>query len=108
MCEFSNQWLAGLQPKLTIETSPNGDILVSSSVRAENVQHQARKVAPDYAGEASGPKHNLTQLRRPSQHRYSPSYLRRLCQRAAARAAENKLKKHPDTLIFTYEECNIC
>ena len=27
--EFSNQWLAGLQPQLSLETGPDGQILVN-------------------------------------------------------------------------------
>ena len=197
MREFVNQWIAGLQPKLSIETSPNGDILVSSNVRAENVFSQARRAVSDHvAAEASGRGHHDHS----HQRRKSPSYHRRLRRRAAKRAAataekavqtvkdasrpvplppptnpvpsdelcsdkeyhavtvgqhhhqqaddllphqphhsipqldgnispnevqdrvwscscceykhffetENELKKHHDTLIFTYEECNIC
>ena len=87
MHEITNQWLAGLQPKLSMETSPNGDILVCSNVRAENVLSHARRVAPDHvAAEASG-HHDHSQLRCPPQRRQSPSYQRRLRQRAADRAA---------------------
>ena len=87
MREISNQWLAGMQPKLSIETSPNGDILVCSSVKAVNVlPHAARRVVLDHAEEASG-QHHHSQLLCPHQRQKSPSYQRRLRQRAAARAA---------------------
>ena len=87
MREISNQWLAGMQPKLSIETSPNGDIVVCSSVKAVNVlPHAARRVVLDHAEEASG-QHHHSQLLCPHQRQKSPSYQRRLRQRAAARAA---------------------
>ena len=79
MCEFSNQWLAGMEPKLSIETSPNGNILVCSNVKAVNVLPHTRRAAPDHAEEASG------QQQCPPKRQKSPSYQRRLCQRAAAR-----------------------
>ena len=87
MREFANQWLAGLQPKLLLETSPNGDILVSSNVRAENVLSQARRVAPDHVAEEASGHRDHSHLRYPPQRRKSPSYQRRLRQRAAVRAA---------------------
>ena len=35
--EFSNQWLAGLQPQLSLETAPDGQIWVNSRVAAGDV-----------------------------------------------------------------------
>ena len=39
--EFSNQWLAGLQPQLSLETGPDGQILVNSRVAAGDVPTRA-------------------------------------------------------------------
>ena len=74
--------LNGRQP-----LSPNGDILVCSSVRAVNVLPHAKRVAPlDHAEKASR-QHHHSQVWRPPQRQKSPSYQRRLRKRAAARAA---------------------
>ena len=39
--EFSNQWLAGLQPQLSLETAPDGQIWVNSRVAAGDVPTRA-------------------------------------------------------------------
>ena len=73
MQEFCKQWLSGLQPSLSLETDPNGEISICSKVTAGDV------VPPDHreahhrvAGQAQ-------------KQRRGPSYNRRLQRRAAAR-----------------------
>ena len=51
--EFSNQWLAGLQPQLSLETGPDGQVWVSSRVAAGDVPTQALLVC-HHAAEAPG------------------------------------------------------
>ena len=59
-CEFYKPWMSGLQPSLKLQTHPNGDIFVSSTVttvfphqqseeaaqHSEHAQHQQRRVGP--------------------------------------------------------------
>ena len=42
MLTFSNQWLAGLQPRLVLETGPDGRIWVTSQVEAGDAPTQAK------------------------------------------------------------------
>ena len=76
--DFSNQWLAGLQPQLSLETGPDGQIRISSRVVAENVPTSAKFVLRRPAEEV-GPRH------RPRPH--GPSRQRRRLRREAAREA---------------------
>ena len=72
MHEFCQQWFSGLQPCLSLETAPNGEIRVCSTVTAGDVATpDPRDVHQDVAGKA--------------QKRRGPSYHRRLQRRAAAR-----------------------
>ena len=84
--EFSNQWVAGLQPQLSLETGPGEQVWVSSRVAAGDVSTRAL-VIRHHAAEA--PVHReagqAVQCHRPRRH--GPSYKRRLLQRAAARKA---------------------
>ena len=75
---FSNQWLAGLQPQLSLETGPDGQIRISSRVVAENVPTSAKLVLRRPAEEV-GPRH------RPRHH--GPARQRRRLRREAAREA---------------------
>ena len=53
--EFSNQWLAGLQPQLSLETSKDGQIWVNSRVAAGDVPTRALVVRHrHHAEEAPG------------------------------------------------------
>ena len=54
--DFSNQWLAGLQPQLSLETGPDGQIRISSRVVAGNVPTSAKLVLRCPAEEV-GPRH---------------------------------------------------
>ena len=88
---FSNQWLAGLQPQLILETSPDGQICVSSRVVAGDVPTHAKLVLRRQAEEAEdrvNPHYQAGEAghrRRP--HRHGPSRQRRRLRREAARAA---------------------
>ena len=88
---FSNQWLAGLQPQLILETSPDGQICVSSRVVAGDVPTHAKLVLRRHAEEAEDRVNPHCQVgqaghqHRP--HRHSPSRERRRLRREAARAA---------------------
>ena len=73
MQEFCKQWLSGLQPCLSLDTAPNGEISVCSKVTAGDV------VPPDHR-EA----HQRVAGQAQKQQR-GPSYNRRLQRRAAAR-----------------------
>ena len=96
LLEFSNQWLAGLQPQLSLETSKDGQIWVTSRVAAGDVPTQASAAhhrhhaeeATEGVGEA---------LRHPHPRRRGPSYQRRLLRRAAARTAAAKADKAVQT-----------
>ena len=75
MHEFCQQWLSGLQPCLSLETAPSGEIRVCSRVIAGDAASlQPRDVHHADAGKAQ------------KRHR-GPSYHRRLQRRAAARKA---------------------
>jgi hypothetical protein len=82
--DFSNQWLAGLQPKLSLETGPDGQIWISSRVVAADVPTSTKLVLRRPAEEA-GPRH------RPRHH--GPSQQRRRLRREAARAAAATAEK---------------
>ena len=76
--EFSNQWLAGLQPQLSLETASDGQIWINSRVAAGDVPTQAPVVLHHADAEkATRPYHP---------RRKGPSYHRRLLRRAAARS----------------------
>jgi hypothetical protein len=100
--EFSNQWLAGLQPQLSLETGPDGQIWVHTRVAAGDVPTRALIVRPhDAAAEAQGrcqageaPQHH-----RP--RRKGPSYQKRLLRRAAARAAAATADQAVQTAVET-------
>ena len=49
---LSNQWLAGLQPQLMLETGPDGQIRVSSSVVAGDTPTHSKLVLRRHAEEA--------------------------------------------------------
>jgi hypothetical protein len=49
---FFNQWLAGLQPQLILETDPDGQIWVSSRVVAGDVPTLGKLVLRRHAEEA--------------------------------------------------------
>ena len=97
--EFHSQWLSGLQPILSLETAPDGQIHVLFKVVAG-------------AGDASG-QHEVALHRcgvdeqaRCRQHwRRSPSYRRRLLKRAAARAAaDDTVMKRTTDVKFVQTE----
>ena len=73
MHEFCKQWLAGLQPFLSLETAPNGEIRALSQVTAGDV------VIPDHRDARHGVSGQTEKRRR------GPSYYRHLQRRAAAR-----------------------
>ena len=86
--EFSNQWLAGLRPQLSLETGSDGQIWVHSRVAAGDVP--TRALVRDHAAEAPGcPR--AGQHHRP--RRRGPAYQRRLQRRAAAREAASTADK---------------
>ena len=99
LIEFSNQWLAGLQPQLSLETGSDGQILVNSRVAAGDVPTRA-PVVPRCAEEAQGPCQagEAPQHPRPH-HRRGPSYQRRLQRRAAARTAAVTADKAIQTVL---------
>ena len=78
MCEFRSLWLAGLQPQLQLETSPDGQIRVSTNVVTEVYSVPVRPI-PVLLGRVPGP------LQR---SRNGPSRQRRRGKRAAARAEQ--------------------
>ena len=49
---FSNQWLAGLQPQLILETGPDGQIWVRSRVVAGDVPTHSKLVLRRHAEQA--------------------------------------------------------
>ena len=92
MFNFSNQWLAGLQPQLFLETGPDGKILVSSRVVAGDVPTHANLVLRRHAEEAEeDPVHPQRQAggagHRHRPRRNGPCQQRRRLRREAARAA---------------------
>ena len=54
---FSNQWLAGLQPHLSLETGPDGQIRISSRVAAGDTPTSIKLGLRRPATEA-GPHHH--------------------------------------------------
>ena len=76
MHEFCQQWLSGLQPSLSLETAPDGEIRVCCKVIAGDASHSAHHSAQHPDAEKARKRH----------HR-GPSYRRRLARRAAARKA---------------------
>ena len=88
MFTFSNQWLAGLQPRLLLETDPDGRIWVTSQVVAGDAPTHAKLVLRRPAEKAAYPHFQAGeagQRRRPRHH--GPSRQRRRLRREAARAA---------------------
>ena len=99
LLEFSNQWLAGLQPQLSLETGNDGQILVNFRVAAVDVPTRA-PVVPHHAEEAPGRCQAGEALQRPRPHcRRGPSYQRRLLRRAAARTAAATADKAIQTVL---------
>ena len=93
MFNFSNQWLAGLQPQLLLETGPDGKILVSSRVVAGDVPthanlvlHRQAEQAEDHVNPQPHPQAGEAGLRR-RPRRHGPCQQRRRLRREAARAA---------------------
>ena len=89
---FSNQWLAGLQPQLMLETGPDGQIRISSSVVAGDTPTHSKLVLRRHAEEAEAGVNPHYQAgdaglrpRRPRHH--GPARHRRRLRREAARAA---------------------
>ena len=74
MYEFCQQWFAGLQPCLSLETAPNGEIRVCSKVTATAGYVAAPDPRDAQQGDAGKPRRQR-----------GPSYHRRLQRRAAAR-----------------------
>ena len=97
LLEFSNQWLAGLQPQLSLETGKDGQIWVHSRVAAGHVPTRALVVRP-HAEEAPGRCQAGEALQHPRRHRRGPSYQRRLLRRAAARTAAERADKAVQTV----------
>ena len=85
--DFSNQWLAGLQPQLMLETDRDGQIWVSSRVVAGDTPTHSKLVLRRHAEEAEAGARQAGDagLRRP--HRHGPPRHRRCLRREAARAA---------------------
>ena len=65
--EFSNQWLAGLQPQLSLETGKDGQIWVHSRVAAGDIPSRAILSSRCQEGEA---------VQSPNHHRHGTSYQR--------------------------------
>ena len=101
--EFSNQWLAGLQPQLSLETGPDGQILVNSRVAAGDVPTRAL-VVRHHDAEALGRRQAGEAVQRPRPRRHGPSYQRRLTRRAAAREAAATADEAVQTLVETVEQ----
>jgi hypothetical protein len=89
--DFSNKWLAGLRPQLSLETGPDCQIWVSSRVVAGDVPPHAKLVLRQHAAEEAGP-HHCHRLRHhgPSQQRRR---LRRESPRAASETADKAVEK---------------
>ena len=68
--DFSNQWLAGLRPQLSLETGPDGQIWVSSQVVAGDVPTHAKLVLRQHTAEEAGPHHR----HRPRHHDRDVAY----------------------------------
>ena len=89
---FSNQWLAGLQPQLMLETDRDGQIWVSSRVVAGDTPTHSKLVLRRHAEEAeAGARQAGDAGLRPPLHRrprrHGPARHRRRLRREAARAA---------------------
>ena len=79
--EFQNQWLSGLQPSLSLETAPDGQIHVLFKVIAGAGDATGQHEAALHRGSVDEQARCLfPQLHR----RRSPSYRRQLLRRAAA------------------------
>ena len=98
--DFSNQWLAGLQPQLSLETGPDGQIWVSSRVVAGNVPTHAKLVLRPHAAEEAGLHHR----HRPRHH--GPSRQRRRLRREDARAAAATADKAVDKAELAVKTVN--
>jgi hypothetical protein len=84
--EFSNQWLAGLQPQLSLETGPDGQIWVNSRVGAGDVPTRAL-VVRHHTAEAPDCRQAREAVQHPRPRRHGPSYQRRLLRRAVTKCA---------------------
>jgi hypothetical protein len=99
--EFSNQWLAGLQPQLSLETSKDGQIWFNSRVAAGDVPTRAVVDRHHAVEEAPG---RCQAVQHPRPRRRGPSYQRRLLRRASARAAAETAEKAVQTAVETVEQ----
>ena len=102
--EFSNQWLAGLQPQLSLETSKDGQIWFNSRVAAGDVPTRAVVDRHHAADEASGRCQAGQAVQHPRPRRRGPSYQRRLLRRASARAAAETADEAVQTAVETVEQ----
>jgi hypothetical protein len=103
--EFSNQWLAGLQPQLSLETGPDGQVWVNSRVAAGDVPTQAL-VVRHHAAEAPGRRQAGEAgeaVQRHPPRRHGPSYQRRLLRRAAAPEAAATADEAVQTAVESVE-----
>ena len=92
MFNFCNQWLAGLQPQLVLETGPDGKILVSSRVVAGDVPTHANLVLRHPHAEQVEAEDRVNPHRQAGEaghrrRRPGPCQQRRRLRREAARAA---------------------
>ena len=85
--EFQNQWLSGLQPSLSLETAPDGQIHVLFKVIAGAGDATGQHEAALHRGGVDEQARCLAAKASQRLRRRSPSYRRRLLKRAAARAA---------------------
>lgn len=84
MHDFCQQWFLGLQPSLSLETAPDGEILVHCKVIAGNASRTVHH---------NGHYLNAEQAKR-GKHR-GPSYKRRLNRRAASRSVDKAVQVSP-------------
>ena len=99
--EFQNQWLSGLQPSLSLETAPDGQIHVLFKVIAGAGDATGQHEAALHRGSVDEQARCLfPQLHR----RRSPSYRRRLLRRAAARAAADDTVTKSTTAVNVHTE----
>ena len=85
--EFQNQWLSGLQPSLSLETAPDGQIHVLFKVIAGAGDATGQHEVALHRGGVDEQARCLAAKASQRLRRRSPSYRRRLLKRAAARAA---------------------
>ena len=98
--EFSYQWLCGLQPQLSLETAPNGQIRVCSRVVTGDAPiHPPPGVLHRDAGARD--QYSARKARR----RKGPAYKRRLSRRAAARVdAAAEVSRTEEQAVQTADE----